>query len=78
MRKQELIHLHELLAEVCRYCREEDSLSMDVSEYDSLPVETAAVHRNKAQHREGVLTLSREISTSLEAGRRRLVSVDAE
>jgi hypothetical protein len=57
MRKQELIHLHGLLAAVSRHC-EETGASVNYEEYDALDVQPTSIHRSKGDHQEAVLALA--------------------
>ncbi|ACV10647.1 conserved hypothetical protein [Halorhabdus utahensis DSM 12940] len=66
MRKQELVHLHGLLAEVRRYCEQEDSRSLDLSKYESLGTDEAAIHRGKEQHRSAVFALAEALTEGSE------------
>lgn len=59
------MHLHGLLGEVLRYCTEEDDLSIDRSEYESLDIDTTALYRSKDQHQTAVLTLTEAITDEL-------------
>lgn len=65
MRKQELIHLHRLLAEVRKDCIQSSNITIDTTEYESLETNTASIHRSKEQHREAVLALSDAITDEL-------------
>jgi len=66
MRKQELVHLHGLLAEVRRYCEREDGRSIDRSEYESLGTDETSIHRGKDQHRLAVSSLAEAITEALD------------
>lgn len=67
MRKQELIHLHDLLAEVQRYLGEEDVRAIDLAEYESLGTVPTSFHRNKGAHQAAVFTLAEAITDDLPA-----------
>jgi hypothetical protein len=58
MKKQELIHLHGLLAEVSSHfeARHETELSLD--EYESLGVRPTSIHKSKTEHKEAVFSLA--------------------
>lgn len=61
MRKQALVHLHGLLAEVRTHCTQE----ADFSEYESLAVGPSSVHGNKDEHLEAVFALTTAITDDL-------------
>jgi len=56
MKKEELVHLHMLLAQIKRYCEEND-LGGDFSEYDELDISPFQVHRSKEDHKEAIFIL---------------------
>ena len=47
MKKQELIHLHGLLAEVGNYYEAEHNTEVNLEEYDSLGVRPTSIHKSK-------------------------------
>jgi hypothetical protein len=58
MKKQELIHLHGLLAQVQdQYAHEVDS-DVDMSKYEAVGVKSTSIHRSKTDHKEAVFALS--------------------
>lgn len=61
MRKQELVHLHYLLADVGTFVREESRRSIDLAEYESLGTSPSALHRNKSAHRKAIFALTEAI-----------------
>ena len=66
MKKQELIHLHGLLAEVSkRYAA--DGGELDLEEYDTLGVRPTSIHKSKTDHKAAVFALATCITTQLEA-----------
>lgn len=67
MRKQELIHLHDLLAQVQRHLREEDVRAIDLAEYEALGTVPTSFHRNKGAHQAAVFTLAEAITEDLQA-----------
>ena len=64
MKKQELIHLHGLLAEVRGAYNEEEVL--DCSEYDSFGVQPTSIHRSKTDHKTAVFKLADGLTSSFE------------
>jgi hypothetical protein len=64
MKKQELIHLHGLLAEVRGECNEFEEL--DCSEYDAFGVQPTSIHRSKTDHKTAVFKLAGGLTTSFD------------
>jgi len=56
MKKQELIHLHGLLAEVRNQC-EHWGEDIDPEEYESFGVKPTSIHKSKTDHKEAVFSL---------------------
>ena len=56
MKKEELVHLHMLLAQIKRYCEEND-LGCDFSEYNELDISPFQVHRSKEDHKQAIFIL---------------------
>ncbi len=65
MKKQELIHLHGLLAEVSNYY-EERSGAIDLSQYEELNVRPTSIHKSKTEHKRAVFALATGITTDVE------------
>ncbi|MFC7079961.1 UPF0058 family protein [Halorussus caseinilyticus] len=65
MKKQELIHLHGLLAEVGNYFEEENSTEVDLSEYDSLGVRPTSIHKSKTDHKAAVFAMAKAITSEM-------------
>ena len=57
MKKQELIHLHGLLAEVRTVCEEWDDTDITTEAYDDLGVRPTSIHRSKTDHKSAVFAL---------------------
>lgn len=66
MKKQELIHLHGLLAEVTKhYSRvEDDGITLDG--YDDLGVRPTSIHKSKTDHKAAVFALAQCITSELD------------
>lgn len=65
MKKQELIHLHGLLAEVSKHYAEAGGrLSMD--DYETLGVRPTSIHKSKTDHKAAVFALASCITEELE------------
>ena len=58
MKKQELIHLHGLLAEVSSQCEEWQDDSMTLENYRSQAVRPTSIHRSKTDHKDAVFALA--------------------
>ncbi|WEL21169.1 UPF0058 family protein [Halorhabdus sp. BNX81] len=66
MRKQELVHLHGLLAEVRRYCEQDGHRQIDLSKYESLDTDEASIHQGRDQHRSAVFALAEALTEEFE------------
>jgi hypothetical protein len=64
MRKEELIHLHILLAQLKRYF-EKDNLVGEFSRYQSLQISPGHIHRSKAEHKEAIFVLGNELASMI-------------
>ncbi len=62
MKKEELIHLHMLLAQIKRYCEEND-LDCDFSEYNEMEISPFQVHRSKEDHKQAIFLLVAELAS---------------
>ncbi|MFC6722588.1 UPF0058 family protein [Halobacteriaceae archaeon SHR40] len=58
MKKQELIHLHGLLAQVQTHYETDTGNDVDNSGYASLGVEPTSIHKSKTEHKEAVAALA--------------------
>lgn len=58
MKKQELIHLHGLLAQVRNHVEEIEGAPVDEESYDELGVRPTSIHRSKTDHKEAVFALA--------------------
>lgn len=61
MRKQELIHLHGLFAEVALYFETQEGASFDLENYRSLNVNPRSLHHSKCEHKDAVFALVESI-----------------
>ena len=76
MKKQELIHLHGLLAEVKKYVEQESKEDISdlnnvvedklVYEYSNLNISHTDIHKGKSVHKKGVLNLAEIVSQGVE------------
>jgi len=62
MKKEELIHLHMLLAQLKKYCIEND-LDCDFSKYNDLGISPFQVHRSKEEHKQAIFVLGTELAS---------------
>ena len=68
MKKEELVHLHMLLAQFKKYC-EENGLDCDFSKYERLDISPFQVHRSKEEHKHAILVLGTELVAVMAANR---------
>ena len=66
MKKQELIHLHGLLAEVRSQMETWEDHELDISEYESMGVRPTSIHRSKTDHKAAVFEIANGITTAME------------
>ncbi|MBE0516477.1 MAG: UPF0058 family protein [Methanophagales archaeon] len=62
MKKEELIHLHMLLAQLKKYCME-NGLGCDFSKYNDLGISPFQVHRSKEEHKQAIFVLGTELAS---------------
>ncbi|WP_281193294.1 UPF0058 family protein [Halorubrum sp. F4] len=65
MKKQELIHLHGLLAEVRKQCEFWDD-DLDLDAYEELGVKPTSIHKSKTDHKAAVFKLTEGITEPME------------
>lgn len=65
MKKQELIHLHGLLAEVQNQCENWEAEQFPMTEYETLGVRPTSIHKSKTDHKAAVFKLAKGITTSV-------------
>ncbi|WP_336363828.1 UPF0058 family protein [Halalkalicoccus salilacus] len=66
MKKQELIHLHGLLAEVSNHYEENATGTADLEEYESLGVRPTSIHKSKTDHKAAVFALATGITSDID------------
>ncbi|WP_232685775.1 UPF0058 family protein [Halobacterium zhouii] len=66
MKKQELIHLHGLLAEVGSFYEQCDEANIELGDYDALGVRPTSIHKSKTDHKAAVFALSDGITSALD------------
>lgn len=62
MKKDELVHLHMLLAQLKKYCEENDSYC-DFTKYKELGISPFQVHRSKEEHKRAIFVLGTELAS---------------
>ena len=62
MKKQELIHLHGLLAQVQNHYEQETGDAVEHDEYATLGVQPTSIHKSKTDHKAAVFALARGIT----------------
>jgi len=65
MKKQELIHLHGLLAEVSSQCAEWDDCQVDLENYETLGIRPTSIHKSKTDHKAAVFALASGITANM-------------
>jgi len=78
MKKQELIHLHGLLAQVQNHYEEQTGDTVDHDEYVDLGVQPTSIHRSKTDHKAAVFALARGITDEMDAVETERVSATAD
>jgi hypothetical protein len=78
MKKQELIHLHGLLAQVQNHYEEETGDTVEHDEYATLGVQPTSIHRSKTDHKAAVFALARGITSEMEVEEAEPVSAAAD
>lgn len=67
MKKQELIHLHGLLAEVRNHYETSIGTEIDDEDYQTLGVRPTSIHKSKTDHKAAVFALASGITSEMEA-----------
>jgi len=78
MKKQELIHLHGLLAEVSNHCKMADDVTIDLENYHDLGVKPTSIHKSKTDHKDAVFALATGITSRIDAEEREAVPTSAD
>jgi len=66
MKKQELIHLHGLLAEVHTQVEAWEDEEVSLEAYNELGVRPTSIHKSKTDHKAAVFKLVKGITSSME------------
>ncbi|MDF2954644.1 UPF0058 family protein [Candidatus Alkanophaga liquidiphilum] len=64
MKKEELIHLHLLLAQIKKYF-EENGLDNGFTQYKELGISPFHIHRSKSDHKRAIFTLGNELASMI-------------
>ncbi|WP_254271556.1 UPF0058 family protein [Haloarcula marina] len=67
MKKQELIHLHSLLAQVQHHYEAEAETSVEHDEYATLGVKPTSIHKSKTDHKDAVFALADGLTSDMVA-----------
>jgi len=67
MKKQELIHLHSLLAQVQHHYEADTETSVEHDEYAELGVKPTSIHKSKTDHKSAVFALADELTDDMAA-----------
>jgi hypothetical protein len=65
MKKQELIHLHGLLAQVQNHYEEETGELVEHDRYTTLGVQPTSIHKSKTDHKDAVFALAKGITDEM-------------
>lgn len=78
MKKQELIHLHGLLAEVCNHYEQLAECEVEHVKYSELGVRPTSIHKSKTDHKAAVFALADGITEEMESETETAVSAAAD
>ncbi|PSP93081.1 metal-binding protein [Halobacteriales archaeon QS_4_62_28] len=78
MKKQELIHLHGLLAQVQNHYEQETGDTVNHDRYTELGVQPTSIHKSKTDHKAAVFALSKGITSEMTAEEKEPVSAAAD
>jgi hypothetical protein len=76
MKKQELIHLHGLLAEVRNHYEEKHGAEVDHEKYTELGVRPTSIHKSKTDHKAAVFALASGITDEMTEEREVVAAAD--
>jgi len=65
MKKQELIHLHGLLAQVQNHYEEQTGNDVEHDKYNRLGVQPTSIHKSKTDHKDAVFALAKGITSEM-------------
>lgn len=67
MRKQELVYVHGLLAELREFYEQSSGQPIPAPEYDAMDVKPTSIHRGKPQHEAAVFALASAMAEEMGA-----------
>ncbi|MBX0294521.1 UPF0058 family protein [Haloarcula nitratireducens] len=78
MKKQELIHLHGLLAQVQDHYEADTGSEVEHDEYAELGVKPTSIHKSKTDHKDAVFAIVDGITSEMTAEEKEPVSAAAD
>lgn len=78
MKKQELIHLHGLLAQVQNHYEQHTGNEVEHDRYVTLGVQPTSIHKSKTDHKEAVFALAKGITDEMTTEETETVSAAAD
>ncbi len=78
MKKQELIHLHGLLAQVQDHYEEQTGNTVEHDKYTELGVQPTSIHKSKTDHKDAVFALAHGITSEIDSKKTERVSAAAD
>ena len=78
MKKQELIHLHGLLAQVQNHYEAESGSQVEHDEYAELGVKPTSIHKSKTDHKAAVFAIAKGITSEMTTEEKEPVSAAAD
>ncbi len=78
MKKQELIHLHGLLAQVQNHYEEQTGSTVEQEAYLTLGVQPTSIHKSKTDHKDAVFALAKSLTGEMDSEEAERVSAAAD
>jgi hypothetical protein len=78
MKKQELIHIHGLLAQVQNHYEQQTGDAVDHDVYTDLGVKPTSIHKSKTDHKGAVFALAKGITGAMHDGETEQISAAAD
>jgi len=78
MKKQELIHLHGLLAQVQNHYEADSGSTVDHDEYAELGVKPTSIHKSKTDHKAAVFAIADGITSAMTDDEKEPISAAAD
>ncbi len=78
MKKQELIHLHGLLAQVQNHYEAESGSTVEHDEYAELGVKPTSIHKSKTDHKAAVFAIANGITSAMTDDEKEPISAAAD